>query len=109
MNKKTKKALEESIAHWERMRASRSVTDFFKERPSDGDCALCNLFIRHDCKGCPVMERTGEMGCEKSPYIKANKALFNWERDSVGKGRTVWRTVWRRAATREINFLRSLR
>jgi len=104
MNKKTKKALEESIAHWERMRAFEDVNEFDKERPSDEHCALCELFIIDNCVRCPVMKRTGVIGCEKTPFNSASKASIAWS-----YGKTKLRAQWRRAATRELNFLRSLR
>ena len=70
MNKKTLKALEESIAHWERMQDDPDCG----AEPSGTDCPLCARFGGEErCYGCFV---------------------------AVAE--------WRRQATREIQFLRSL-
>jgi hypothetical protein len=96
MNTKTLKALNDSIAHWERMRDNPNGED----RPGRRQCALCGLFNRNfadGCAGCPVKAKTGEVGCAGTPYEHAN-AIFGF-----GANRS-----WRKAAQAEINFLKSL-
>ncbi len=105
MKKETAKALEDSIAHWERMRGFEGVEEFDKESIGDRYCDLCQLFLHWGCLNCPVSEKSGEMSCKKTPYPSAEIAFKRWLR----KGTKKYRTIWRRAATREIKFLKSLR
>jgi len=105
VNKKTKKALNESIAHWERMRAFETTEEFDKEEPHGPFCSLCKLFlVKYNCEGCPVFEKTGKVACRSTPYSTAYTSYFEWKRINTKKNRT----AWRKAATREINFLKSL-
>jgi len=65
MNRKTRKALEKSIEHWE--------IDVLKNNvfPEAKNCPLCTLFygkIGKSCKGCPVSEKTGLPYCINTPY-----------------------------------------
>ena len=63
MDAKTLTPLEESIAHWERIRDGKE--------PELGvaNCALCKSFISGGCVGCPVREFSGKPGCEGTPYV----------------------------------------
>jgi len=67
MNKKQKKALEESIKHWERMRDDPDCG----EEPLDGDCACCKLYYESDCIECPIFAFTDALYCNNTPYVKA--------------------------------------
>jgi len=103
MDAKTREALEKSIKHWEENRAA--------ERPelasiSDRDCALCSRYYNRGCKGCPVRQATGQKLCFGSPYKAAADNFIDWRYDPKNKR---LRTVFRQWATREINFLKSLR
>ena len=93
----TLRALDESIAHWERLA-------FGPRRPGEsieaGECALCALFFAEVCYGCPVRERTGLRYCSGSPYVFARQAREDYGLDS-GEFHT--------AARAELEFLRALR
>ena len=99
MNKKTAKALEQSIEHWKRM-AKGERNDH--EMPSADDCALCGLFNKtnNPCKGCPVMKHTGQDSCEGTPYYAAHIA---WVRHGVDSDE------FKKAAKKELKFLKGLR
>lgn len=84
-NKKTIKATHDSIEKW------FSVRDDGKEERGRRDCALCTLFYRNGCYGCPVRDKTDLPYCKGSPYQK-------WS------GGTETKAI----ATKEINFLISL-
>ena len=72
MNKKTLKALHESIDHW---------FDILEEKTIDttaGACALCKRFP-HTCmtwdeEKCPVFKKTERTFCERSPYSRYIRA-----------------------------------
>ena len=87
MDEKTRGALERSIEHWTRRTRGHS----------DTDCALCGLFNnkQYHCRGCPVFERTGQTGCDGTPY-------WDWVSAATAPQR-------RKAAKRELDFLISLR
>ena len=95
------KALRESIAHWEQNLAAETPWDV---SVSGEDCALCNVFVGGGCHGCPVMERTGQRGCNGTPYYRAQDAFFAWRKDPTLAARDAWRV----AAQAMLDFLRSL-
>ena len=104
MNKKTAKALEESIAHWERMRDDLDC----EELPGESDCPLCSLFydgVEEDCSECPIGKSANVHSCRNTPYAEARDAFYKLDDDNIGETLTVWRY----AANKEIAFLESLR
>lgn len=98
MTKRTLKALQDSIAHWQRL-ATGTTED--EEQPYAEDCALCGLFLELDerCKGCPVRNKTGKQFCESSPYRYAEIAYTFHGINSP---------QFKKAARAELKFLRSL-
>jgi hypothetical protein len=56
------RALDLSIKKWEDILAGTE-----SDEGSD-NCALCYLFVREACIGCPVREYTGYKFCDESPY-----------------------------------------
>lgn len=96
MNKKTLKALNESIEKWTRhMNVDLEYLDQFYLGPEE--CPLCQLFWHNDCQGCPVFERTGLYGCENTPFDDAyHCAAMNDLK------------AFKKAAQEEVNFLKSL-
>lgn len=88
-------ALDESIAHWERLATGNREEG---ENPSASHCALCRNHNR--CEGCPVNEATGNHGCSLTPYFDANFACLEHGLDSP---------EFRAAAQKELDFLKSLR
>lgn len=65
MDERTLRALNESIAHWQRY-----ADGFGKEEgePLVGNCSLCRLFYHHNCSGCPIRETTGRINCRGTVY-----------------------------------------
>lgn len=111
MNKKTAKALEQSIRHWERMAAGSQkkmlnygTGNYEDEEPTEEFCALCRLFTSErgddDCAECPVFKSSNQTSCEGTPYIEAYKARNIYGIDSP---------EFKAAATKEVEFLKSLR
>lgn len=108
MNAETRQALEDSIAHWERMRDNPTRCG---ERPGPNDCALCRMFILNipTCNGCPVYSEPERDHCEHTPYTAAHKA---WEAlcSAIGTPNADYALHrWQEAAQAEIDFLKSLR
>ena len=63
MNRKTRKALLESIfIKWENILSCKG-----DENGSD-DCPLCKMFLKKSCEGCPISTKTGLVYCENTPY-----------------------------------------
>ena len=113
MDAETCTALEASIKHWEENVAAESWVDTNVGWES---CALCLKFIeqKEACTGCPVQEKTGRIGCWSTPYNDAAEAINNWE-DAI-KFEGEWaitpeqaKAEWVKAATVELEFLKSLR
>ena len=110
MNTETLNALNESIAHWERMRDGDPT--FLVEVPYSSDCPLCELFeIPGEgegttlCEGCPVRKRAGFQCCQGTPWLRAAKA-FDDARHQPEDSEEM--EQWRTAAEAMITFLRSL-
>lgn len=61
MNKRTVEALKVSIGTWERRAAGAKI----EVEPEN--CALCDLFYRGECIGCPVLQATGRPECRGTP------------------------------------------
>lgn len=99
MNEQARAALEESIAHWERMVEGSYSPG---ERPSSGDCALCRAFRDKDCNGCPVKMWTGELDCGDTPYDSEDI----W---GLYEDQGLDSEEFKAAARKELEFLKSLR
>lgn len=85
MAPKVLEALRGSIAKWEGIVAGIA----HDEGPLN--CPLCQMFHRRTmCRGCPVMDRTGQDSCKGTPYD-------NYDRDL--------NPAWAQA---EVDFLKSL-
>lgn len=100
MDAKTLEALKASIKHWQDMRKN-----WRSSSPIADNCPLCSLFNHDDannCIRCPVRERTGMRYCADTPYCEAY-----YVHSKVGEG-LVTVAEWRKAATYEIEFLKSL-
>ena len=63
MDTKTLDALQGSKLHW------CNIRDGLEEEHGIRNCPLCKLFYGKYCVGCPVFEKTGEVGCKNTPYI----------------------------------------
>ena len=95
MNKKTAAALEKSIAKWER---NTEIESLDRAKIKAKDCALCQLFSRADCAGCPVKIRSGWPWCAGTPYMCAYEKYLNDDLPGFIE-----------AAKAEVKFLKSLR
>lgn len=103
----TREALEDSIAHWKRMKTVRFEDraqidpDLKPESPGGEQCALCQLFCAHGgvCVGCPVKLKSGASMCDDTPFWSASGTWHNAQR---------WEKEWPPAAQKEIDFLESL-
>ena len=81
MNRKTRKALLESIfIKWENIISCKG-----DESGSD-DCPLCKMFLKKSCEGCPVSTKTGLVYCENTPYGEWS----NYAPEYEGKTYTAW-------------------
>lgn len=105
MKPNTLAALKESIRHWEENLAE---TDVSAIATGDADCALCQLFLENDCRGCPV-KMAGFRNCRSS-----TETLSTWSaaRNAYGKlqfnqSPNAW-AAWQSACAAELAFLRSL-
>ena len=105
MNEKTKEALELSIAKWVAI-----VKGVGKDHGSN-NCALCDLYIKNNCFGCPVEIRTGTMFCSKTPYddwikhhtkVHDNNFFYAWHAEIICDTCLYF-------AEQELVFLKSLR
>jgi len=112
MNKETHKALLASIVHWE----CNTTAPMDEVKIGTDDCALCKKFnydyrtdMKPGCTNCPVMEKTGGNLCKNSPYDKCSIEYRGW-RSFCNSSRERWNATrrFRRAAWKEVEFLRSL-
>lgn len=98
MDKKTLTALTASIKHWE----SNARRNPENARLGYRNCPLCAAFCtprmnsENRCRKCPVAQQTGLKDCVGTPYANALMSRYQ------GKA------VWRRAARKELAFLKSL-
>lgn len=72
----SKKALEESIEHWNRLANAPDALAAIEEGISGENCALCTVYAEDRCSGCPVANHTGFIECRNSPYFDARR-IFN--------------------------------
>lgn len=100
-------ALEESIKHWEKNARAESLNDIDL---SDSACALCSLFHKKGCYGCPVSAHTKQPYCRGTPYGEAAIAKSDWLR-TTRQGLEVdeKKKNFHVAAQKEVEFLKSLR
>lgn len=104
-NRETIKAWKASVAHWERLASGNRIDD---EGILSGDCALCDLFLEKNCKGCPVAAATGKSGCDGSPWISIEEEFDR--ADEFGNGYDGYESPgFLKAAKKELAFLKSLR
>ena len=100
MDRETRKALKDSIAHWYRISACETKNELLKEGFSSETCALCERF--YACIECPVAIKAGEGGCYGTPYYMAEGSLMSW----IDTGK--WYNTDQDNIEAEIRFLESL-
>jgi hypothetical protein len=117
MDARTAEALEASIQHW---RENVEAVSFDDTAIGPTACALCQIFWtkprEQQCVGCPVMMKTGKMGCVSTPYEIAEEAWEEWEDVAVTylestspQQRNDAKSAFLIAARAELAFLESLR
>ena len=62
------------------------------------NCALCIVYARYKCNGCPVKKATGYGSCDKTPYESFRIARIGKNLEGM-----------RKAAIAELKFLKSLK
>lgn len=106
MTKKDIAAINDVLAHWERM-LELSVQDIIdeKEAPHAINCALCRIYLlpNQHCVGCPIMRATGYERCQHTPYYSAQKLYME-----IANGFHKRLSLFRKAVRREIKFIESL-
>ena len=109
MNKVTLTALKKSIKHWEENVAAKTSDEV---NPYTSACALCKVFLNWEraapCEGCPVMAHSGMELCMDTPWVAAERAWSRWARSKSAQVQEKLRKAWVIAATRELEFLKSL-
>lgn len=81
MTPKALKALRGSIRKWEKIVLGTGV-----DKASE-NCPLCKVYIVRACRGCPVYNTTGLIGCIGTPYVdyvNAGKGPNNHPSDEAG-------------------------
>ncbi len=109
--KRTKTALERSIAKWEANTKAEYPHQF---RVSSKDCPLCGEFKAYGliapCSYCPVYRKTGANFCRGTPYVEALRVLHLWELGATDNAtEEQLRANAQAAAREEVKFLKSLR
>ena len=102
MDAMTLTALRQSIEKWERNAVAETPKDF---TIGPATCPLCEQFWLWGCRGCPVMDRTGQPGCIGTQYDEAAGAWSGWFDYPRSTAR---RDAAHAAASAEVAFLRSL-
>ena len=62
------------------------------------NCALCFVYARYKCNGCPIKKATGYGSCDKTPYESFREARMDKNLEGM-----------RKAAIAELKFLKSLK
>lgn len=107
-------AIDDSIQHWV---DNENIQDSDVGAVGCDNCALCSLFFKDDCLGCPIAETTGELFCAGSPYSTADTIMYIWrdclEEDDSTQNRFLeewrYREAFRLAARDERLFLEDIR
>lgn len=60
----TLQAIKGSIQKWNDI-----LTGMVKDY-GESNCPLCKKFINNQCRGCPVKEKTGQISCMTTTYLK---------------------------------------
>lgn len=102
MEAATLKALNESIEKWERNAVAETPDGYVV---GADDCALCDMFWETNCRGCPVMSKSGQKGCVCTPYVIASAARIAWANNPSD---ATLRAAAHAAARDEVTFLQSL-
>jgi hypothetical protein len=91
MDAETLEALRGSIKKWEGVIAGTV------EEQGSANCPLCQRFVDGQCRGCPVMQSTGQKYCQGSPYHSYVDAEEDEDDDGMAE-----------QAKNELDFLKSL-
>jgi hypothetical protein len=102
MNRLTLKALRGSIKKWELIVAGEGVDN------GVDNCPLCALFFDGGCNGCPVSEKAADDNCSSTPYIDWLNTQDRTAEDMAIFPMVANNTDRKRAARKELAFLKRL-
>ena len=102
MDKRTLKALKESIKKWEKIVAGKGGDR------GGGNCALCELFAEEGCIDCPVYIKTGKCDCSDTPYVEWHDHQTNNHFDGFSEIYKIECPKCKELAQKELEFLKSL-
>lgn len=106
MDPDTLAALRGSVAKWERIVAGTDINRAIE------NCPLCAAFNHppSHCRGCPVMDKTGQFGCGGTPYeeFEASVSLDGGVGLNLNDLGGLHRARFLKLAQAELDFLRSL-
>lgn len=125
MRPDTLTALQQSIAHWERLLANEpieikvpkhvqedvGVSPYITENADGGSCALCWKFdsargcVTPEGEYCPVARRTGHDGCGGSPWSSAYGAYYERRKHEENSDKYL---AYSKKIQAEVDFLKSL-
>ncbi len=103
----TKRQWDSVINHWTRLSSGKTRGD---ESIGPDDCAFCRRYWVDWCQGCPIREKTGHYGCNKTPYGH----VLNYVTSRGSDGESTPRNVldlkeFKALAKKELEFLKKLR
>ena len=101
-------ALDESIEHWQRLVACKTLDEVEKEGIESDDCALCEEYqytSEESCAGCPIFFRTTQRYCRGTPYGKIAVYIQRcWDDECEFDAE-----LWQQLSQAELDFLKSLK
>jgi hypothetical protein len=109
MDEETSTALRGAIAKW------KAIAEGTGKDKGTENCPLCAKFLHQPdmCSGCPVMKRTGSIGCWGTPYETWDKLTEEFDLDDdtefgLNDAPLEYRARLARIARDELEFLQSL-
>jgi len=99
MNEITLKALKGSVEKW------HNILHHDGEDNLRGNCPLCMEFSDIKCRGCPVAEKVGKVGCDGTPY--EGWSILQNDLDCIAPYK-IQGSATREAAQAEYDFLKDL-
>ena len=102
-----KTSLDNSIEHWQRLAACKTLDEVLEEGYDSEDCALCSEYqysSEEYCAGCPVFILTMLSMCIGTPYGKA----ANYIQSCCDDEREFDAEHWQELSQAQVYFLKSL-
>lgn len=94
--------VQEVIRGWEKIRRSSQREHLGKHKLGNhlAQKPLCDVYLPHQCRGCPVMRATSRVECHHTPFDKARSNVIDWAKRKVKKSYYL--------IDRQIEFMRGL-